>query len=342
MRYRIALDHAAQRELRVLLELDGSTSTERTLRQAVWTPGSYLLREYSRHVDDVQAFDAEGRQLGVRRAAKNRWTVPAGSRSVRWRVHAHDLSVRTAYVHDGLAFWNGACVLLWPTDHEGGATLDVEVPEGWCAFTGQGPLDDGRLRVADFDAAIDTPVLVAPRSEVAQWTFPVAGRTHRFVAAGLGAARVRETFVADLEAIVAANAGVFGGELPYREYVFLALFTDEGRGGLEHADGSVLLAPRTAFSDDRGYEQLLGLAAHEHFHAWNVKRMRPVEFWRYDLERESHTELLWFAEGFTAYYDDLVVRRAGRLGVRRYLEILAGHFRTVRGTPGRHVQSLSE
>ena len=160
--------------------------------------------------------------------------------------------------------------------------------------------------------------------------------------AGLGGVAPPPGLRADAEAVLREAAAVFGGELPYAEYTFLALFADAGRGGLEHATSSVLLAPRTTFHPRKSYENFMGLLAHEFFHVWNATRMRPVELWKYDYERENHSELLWVVEGFTAYYDDLICRRAGVLSAARYLDLLAGHLKGMRSSPGRLVQSMQE
>jgi predicted metalloprotease with PDZ domain len=382
MLYRIDLEQAARRRLLVSVEFDpaafdpaafdpaafgladvGGQGPERgpggasrpadgpgtcVLAMPVWTPGSYLVREYARHVSRVHATDQSGAPLPVAKVAKNRWAIRTdgtrGAVRASWTVLAHELSVRTSYVTSDFAFWNGACALLWPVGLEARpADFEVRLPESWVLCAGHRPVriegDRARFRCADLDEAVDTPCLAGllePRS------FEFQGREHRFVSVGLAGIEPPAGFDADLRKIVESTAAVVGGPVPYEGYTFLALFAAEGRGGLEHRDSSTLLAPRTTFSPRSAYEDFLALVAHEYLHVWNVKRLRPREFWSLDLERENYTRLLWVAEGFTAYFDDLLVRRAGLSKPTAYLERIASHVRALRANPGRHLQSLGD
>jgi len=316
----------------------------------VWTPGSYLIREFERHVGDVRAHDVEnGAPLRWSKSAKNRFRVHLARDTRRLRVDysvfAHELTVRTADLTDEHAFWNGACLFLWPAaEREAGATIDILLPPQWEVFTWLPTDRDGhraRVQVAGLDQLADSPMLCAPSARVVE--FEVLGRPHRFVFDGMAGIEPPPSLAADTRAVVAEAARVFGVDaLPYHRYDFLTLATDKGHGGLEHADGSVLITPRTSLSTKRGYREFMGLVAHEYFHVFNVKRLRPVELWRVDFESENHTRLLWVAEGFTAYYDDLLCRRAGVLPVSRYLQIVADNIADARRTPGRLHHSLAE
>lgn len=319
----------------------------------VWTPGSYMVREYSRHVEGVTAADAAtGNALVVVKTAKNRWRVrvAAGVAALRleYRVYAHDLTVRTADLNEEHAFWNGACAYLWPAATPQGALRDlrarIEVlhPTAWqlaCALPTES-LGPGRavLHARDLDHAMDAPVLIGT---LQVHEFTAAGHEHALVLEGLGSVPVPPTLVPDVQRIIERSVELFAGELPLDRYLFLALFADSGRGGLEHSECSVLLAPRTTFAPRKAYEDFLGLLAHEYFHLWNVKRMRPQELWTFDYERENHTELLWVAEGFTSYYDDHLCLRAGVLSRDRYLEVLGDGIAELRQTPGRLVHPLA-
>ena len=358
MRYRIDLGGVAQRQLRLTLEVQTAT-LELTDGHAeffvpVWTPGSYLVREYAQHVSAVSATGDGGLPLPVTKRAKNRWAVEVGtSESLRvcWSVYAHELTVRTSYVTDELAFWNGACVALWPVGGQDRPVgVEVLLPGRWELFAGSlelqrreasepGDVKIVRFDCRDLDEFVDTPCLAGP---ISSWQFDVGGREHRFVPVGLAGIEPPPSFGGDVQRIVETAAAVFGGDLPFERYTFLALFGVSGRGGLEHADSSVLLAPRTTFRPRTAYEDFLALVAHEYLHAWNVKRMRPRALWSIDLERENYTGLLWVAEGFTAYYDDLIVRRAGLSTPTAYLERLATHVSAWRANPGRRAQSLAE
>jgi predicted metalloprotease with PDZ domain len=314
----------------------------------VWTPGSYLVREYARHLGPVVATDAEtGKRLDCSKQAKNRYRVamPPGTRVLRLEYHAyaHELTVRTADLTPEHAFWNHACLLLWPVDRPGtAARIAVCFPAAWdlaCSLP-QERIGPGEvvLRASDHDAAIDAPCLVGTFLRL-DWS--VRGVPHSIALDGLGPIVPPPHLVGDLTRIVELSADLFG-EIPYQAFLFLAMFTNSGHGGLEHGESATLLSARTSMRPGKDYEDFLGLVAHELFHAWNVKRMRPVEFWRYDYERENHTAMLWLAEGFTAYYDDLICRRAGLLSIDAYLAIIAKNLTALWTAPGRFQQSLSE
>lgn len=354
--FRIDATQSATRELAVDVEFDVRDPGRPTQQvfQPTWTPGSYLIREYSRHLGRVAASDATtGAALVCRKTAKNRFEIalPAGTRRVRitYRVYAHELSVRTADATIDHAFWNHACLLLWPVgEPDRAARIHVDHPRHWrlaCSLRGDGEreLASGTRRTTlagrDLDEVMDAPCLVGSFDRV---DFDVDGVPHAVVLDGLAAITPPATLVQDLQKVVRTARAVFGGPLPYASYLFLCLFAADGHGGLEHTASTTLLSSRTAWTSGKGYREFLGLAAHELFHAWNVKRMRPVEFWRYDYEVENYTELLWLIEGWTAYYDDLICQRARLLPREDYLGILAKTITTMLGAPGRLRASLRE
>ncbi|MFK7739407.1 MAG: M61 family metallopeptidase [Planctomycetota bacterium] len=362
--YRIDVSRAAERELDVVLDVTAIEPGTQDLElfMPTWTPGSYLLREYSRHLSTVSAVaitaegpggsESDSRELACRKTSKTRFAIESGGHTalrVRYRVYAHELSVRTAHADDRHAFWTPAAVLLWPVDARNQhASIAIVHPEAWsvfCSLEAQ-PVERnaaGRaittLAAPNLDAALDAPVLVgAPQCST--WT--QNGVPHTIVLDALDPVAVPESLTSDLVRIVDVAADVFGGALPYREYTFLALFAGEGYGGLEHCDSSVLLMPRTSLASERGYRDFLALAAHELFHAWNVKRMRPEEFWVYDYEHENYTRLLWVMEGWTAYYDDLLLVRAGLMSHDEYLGTMARNVQNMHNAPGRFERSLEQ
>jgi len=358
--FRIDVTRPATAELSVSLEcampaaLPGAATAELRLFLPTWTPGSYLIREFARHLGRVTAVDPEhGNVLECRKVEKNRFVVraPAGTRRVRlhYPVYAHELSVRTADVTAEHAYWNHACLLLWPVDQPAlQARLEVAHPAAWqlaCSLPREGPTTTAdrtattTLLARDLDDAMDAPCLVGSFQQLG---WEVDGVPHAIVMDGLAGIAPPPKLVADLTAIVVAAKAVFGGALPYDAYTFLCLFAADGHGGLEHRSSTTLLSSRTEWVAGKGYREFLGLAAHELFHAWNVKRLRPVEFWTYDYERENYTELLWLIEGWTAYYDDLLCQRAGLVGRDDYLAILAKSVTTVLASPGRMRLSLAE
>jgi len=325
----------------------------------VWTPGSYLVREYARHVSRFEAVDPAGSPVPWGKTTKNRYRiqVPPGTDRVRikYTVYAHELTVRTAHVSGDHAMWNGACVLLWPWDNraqepcDSAAEIRVQLPPGWQLYsqletTTDSETGDPVLTAASLDELVDGPCLAGrPVSHGVE----VLGVPHTLVLDGLCGVEPPESLMADTCNVIEAAAKVFDPDstpaaLPYDRYLFLCMFTDHGRGGLEHRSSSLLLAPRTTFQARKDYQDFMGLIAHEHFHVWNVKRMRPADLWRYDYENENYTQLLWVAEGFTAYYDDHLCLRAGVLTSSDYLKIIAKHIAAMRRAPGRLDQPLAD
>ncbi|HLU38236.1 MAG TPA: peptidase M61 [Planctomycetota bacterium] len=339
-----------EHRFRVSLEIDRGARNAVDLFLPVWTPGSYLIREHQRHVGGVRARDAaNGAPIAWHKTAKNRYRFepPPGCTRlhVDYEVFAHELTVRTADLTEEHAFWNGVNLFLWPTDaRDAEATVDVLLPAGWRLFSALPATREGsgvRLTARGLDQLADSPALACADPVV--FEFEAMGKPHRFVFDGMAGVELPADLVGDTRAVIEQAARVFGlSSLPYDRYDFLVLAADKGHGGLEHADSSVLLVPRTGLATTKGYRDFLGLVAHEHFHVFNVKRMRPAELWQVDYGAENHTTLLWVAEGFTAYYDDLLCRRAGVLPVARYLQIVADNIADALRTPGRLVHSLAQ
>ena len=327
----------------------------------VWIPGSYLVREFARHVLRVQAW-CDGKAVAIEKIAKNRWRVApcSGPLRLRYMVYAFDLSVRTAYLDAQRGFFNASSLLLAAAGRESlphtvtlGApdfpphwTLATTLPAVKCDARGF-----GTRCATDYDDLIDHP---AEMGDLMQIDFNAGGAAHRMVIAH--AATLRETVDAsrltrDLKRICAAQIALFEPRrkrAPFDQYLFMVAPTADGYGGLEHRDSTALMCSRRSLphlrmqAADSDYRDFLGLCSHEYFHAWNVKRIKPQAFTPYDLERENPTALLWLFEGFTAYYDDLMVLRAGLITPQQYLDGLARTISAVQRTPGRTVQSVAE
>jgi predicted metalloprotease with PDZ domain len=324
-------------------------------RLPAWIPGSYLIREFARQFIEVRA-EAGGAALPIRKEAKDVWRADATREdvSVIAVVYAFDLSVRTAYLDTTRGYFNGPAVFLCPEGRaEAPCTLDVEPPAGeayarWRVATTLdvdtvAPSGFGRYRAANYDELIDHPVEMA---DFAHATFVARGVPHAIALTG----RTRvdlDRLVADLGRLCTAHIDLFGGIAPFDRYLFQITAVGDGYGGLEHRTGTSLLCRRdelpppghAAPTDE--YVNFLGLASHEYFHAWNVKRIKPAAFVPYDLARENYTRELWAYEGVTSYYDDLALVRSGLIDAPRYLELLGRTITTVLRTPGRHVQSLA-
>jgi predicted metalloprotease with PDZ domain len=345
--FTLDLTAAAKHLVKVELSIGGEAlpAGPVELFMPVWTPGSYLVRELARNMEGFAArASASGKPLPWRKTAKNRFRVERRGQEgflVAYAVYGHEPTVRAADFTAEHAFWNAASIVLWPVGREElAATFELLLPEGWTAATAlrRRPGPGTRFAASSLHEAIDAPVLAGCLDRV---DFQALGASHSFVVQGLAGAQVPPSLAADTAAVIGEAAGVFGGQLPYDSYLFLAQLTDKGRGGLEHSACCALLASRATFSSPRAYQDFQGLVAHEHFHAWNGKRMRPRSLWQCDYERENHTELLWFVEGATAYYDDLLCLRAGVIDTPRYLEILGNHVTAMHATPGRLLHPLA-
>ena len=311
----------------------------------VWTPGSYLVREFARHVEGFAAEDASARPLEVERLDKHRFRVAsrgAPLARIRYRVFAHELTVRTCHLDGSHGFFNGAGLLLYAEGRAREAhVLEVVPPPGWrvsTAFAPAGPDTGGRwlFSARDYDELVDSPVEIG-RHELA--AFSVHGKPHAIALWGRGADLGR--LAGDARTIVEHFAGFMGG-LPYERYLFIVHLNASGRGGLEHATSSTLLVKRTGFFPRDAYLETLGLLAHEFLHVWNVKGLRPAALVPYDYAREQYTRLLWWFEGVTSYYEELALVRARLADPQRYLKHLGEELTALARLPGAAKMSLEE
>jgi predicted metalloprotease with PDZ domain len=330
-------------EIEAAVPTGGRTTVE--LMMAVWTPGSYLIREYERHVEAFTARSADGKSLPVEKTRKNRWRIqvptPAPRTiSVAYRVYAREVTVRNNWVDDSFAMLNGAPTFLTLTDgiarpHD----VRLVLPEGWKRTVTALPAAPGgepdHYVAPDYDTLVDSPI-IAGNPSVHEFT--VDGRSHFLVNAGDDSLWDSARTIADMSAIVSEWRRMWGF-LPYPRYYFLNVLTDSG-GGLEHADSSLLMTKRDQTRARRDYVSWLSLVSHEFFHAWNVKRLRPIELGPFDYENENYTRSLWIAEGFTDYYGELALARAKLISADEYLALLGERLEALQSQPGRLVQPL--
>lgn len=314
-----------------------------------WTPGSYLIREYAQFVRDVEARDPDGNRLRVRKTGKTTWQVDTNTVNqftLSYKVYGHDLGVRQNHLDEGHGFLNPPSTFMAPAGRIGdGAELRIHAPDGWrvwCALPRPEEAHDF-FEAEDLDALYDAPLEMGPHES---WTFEALGKEHELVVWGEPEFDV-DKMCQDMKALVEANARMFGGELPYERYLTILLLTDGARGGLEHRDSTALMYPRDGFGSpgeapytDEKYVDFLTLFAHEHFHVWNVKRIRPVSLGPFDYTTENDTRDLWTIEGVTSYYQHVVMLRAGRISVESFLATVARDIGRLESIPGRFVDSL--
>ena len=305
-----------------------------------WTPGSYVIREFAQHFFRVWA-DCNGMPLTISKESKNEWRAAPcdGPLTVTAHIYAYDLSVRTAYLDGSRGYFNGSSIFLCAVGFENTPCIvDIQCPDGaacsgWRVATtlpraGAPVLGFGRFRAANYDELIDHPV------EMGSFTlasFEAGDATHDITLTGHSQVSL-ERLAADLQRVCAWHIDLFGGNpncvAPFDRYLFQLLAVGDGFGGLEHRTSTSLICRRDALplSDtieiDDGYLGLLGLASHEYFHAWSIKRIKPDVFTPYNLGKEGYTRQLWAFEGITSYYDDLALVRCGLITPARYLELL--------------------
>jgi len=339
---RVAQPEARRIELEIGCETRGASSLE--VRLPVWTPGSYLVREHQRHIDGLVARDQAGRALTVEKSDKQTWRISCAGTSrvtVAYRLHCFELTVRTNHVDPTHAFINPSAAFAFFVGREGEpCAVRLELPPGWQTWVAL-PHQAGLYRAESYDELADSPLELGPLSSHAVHDFVAQGVPHQLVVWGKGDFDARRV-VPDLIKIIDAEARIFGG-LPYQEpYLFQLHLNDRGRGGLEHRRSCALLVPRFSFVQRLAYEDFLLLVAHEFFHLWNVKRIRPAAFTPYRWTEENHTRLLWAMEGLTSTYEVMALRRAGLITAKRFLEIWAERITSLLRTPGRLRTSLSQ
>jgi len=351
--------HMLEVEVRIKRRQGAEAPAEELLVMPVWTPGSYLVREFERHVQDFAATDNAGHALQWEKLNKNSWRVITKGLAewrATYRVYANELSVRTNELNSDHAFWNNAALLMYLEGFlSSPSTLHIIAPQPWKVATGL-PIEPGAkntFRAENFDILYDSPVEV---SDFKTLSFEVKGVPHRIVIDGEGNYDP-EILRSGVKKIVETEVELMGGEIPYHDYTFILHLRSNTGGGLEHLNSTALGYRRFGFRSAAGdevdsaapnvetvpsYRGFFSLVAHEFFHLWNVKRIRPDALGPFDYTKENYTKLLWVAEGITDYYARVVLRRAGIVSDKEFLIQNAKSFQQLQNTPGRLEMSAEE
>lgn len=311
-------------------------------RMPAWTPGYYGLFDFAGNVRDIAATDGEGRALPVTRGAANGWVVRKGAAAsvvLTYDVLAENPFVANAFLDQTRGYFNpGALLVYVPGQLRRPATVTIDPPANWSAVaTGLDPVAGGRphtYRASDFDVLYDSPVLMGNLESLP--VFEVGGVPHRFIGHALGDFD-RPRFIDDLRAVVAAGTQIIG-EIPYGHYTFLGI--GPGRGGIEHLNSAAVSFSGVG-SDRAGRQRILSFLAHEYFHHYNVKRIRPVALGPFDYDRPNLTDMLWVSEGFTVYYEHLMLARSGRMTREELLDVLGRTIASCEKNPGRLFQPVT-
>lgn len=335
----VSMEQPTAHYYHVVLRADGLQGEFQDFKMPVWTPGYYQIMDYAKRVKDFRAEDGAGRPLAWEKTAKNTWRVRTGKAATV--VASYDVYAFTRFVADSYLADDGG--FITPTGafmHVAGrlndpVALTVVPPDGWKRVsTGLDPVA-GRpnsFTAPDFDTLYDCPILVGNQEIL---TFEAAGRPHTVAAYDLGSVD-RKKFTGDLAKIVEAAAALMG-ELPYRHYTFLII--GPGGGGLEHLNSTAVTLNPDSLADAHGYQGWLSFIAHEYFHLFNVKAIRPVALGPFDYDRENYTNMLWFSEGVTVYYELLLLNRAGLMARKDVLEQLGSTIADYENAPGRRHQT---
>jgi predicted metalloprotease with PDZ domain len=341
MAFTVTMERPNTHYYHVVFSCKGLKGERQDFKLPVWTPGFYQIMNYSRNVLNFRAEDGAGNPLVWEKTTKNTWQVKsAGSASVTvsYDVYAFTRFVAESYLDDSMGFIMPAGIFM----HIAGriqqpVTVTIVPCQNWSRVsTGLDPVEGERntFFAPDFDVLYDSPILVGNQEIL---TFEVQGIPHIFAVGDLGTFD-REKFVADHKRMVEAAVAVIG-EIPYRRYAFLVI--GPGGGGLEHANSTALTLNPSSLNDPAGYKRWLRFVTHEFFHLYNVKRIRPVALGPFDYDKENYTRMLWVSEGFTSYYEDLILKRAGLITREEVFEAARSNIVNYENIPGHRFQSAT-
>jgi predicted metalloprotease with PDZ domain len=349
LHYAVAMPQPETHLFEVSLEIKNWTSNTLDLKFPVWTPGSYLVREYVRHLQSFTATDEQENPLVWQKISKNHWQIQTptpATVTVRYCIFANELTVRTNHLDISHGYFNPAAMFFRVVGQEQQAIVLTVVPPNpsWKVST---PLNAAFEKLntylaANFDELVDSPFEIGTQ---AVYDFEVLGKPHQFAiwgqTEGKEATLNIEQILADTQKIIEVEAELFGG-LPYKHYLFLLHLTANAYGGLEHKAASSLIYSRFGLKTKNGYIDFMSLVAHEFFHLWNVKRIRPKGLEVFDYDQENYTDALWFCEGTTSFYDGVIPFRAGLYDAEAYLAKVSEAITKLQTIPGRKLQPLSE
>ncbi len=341
--YTVSFPEAQAHYADIEMKISGLAQNTLDLKMPVWTPGSYLVREYAKSVESFSAASG-GQVLSSPKISKNCWHIATAGHSsiiVKYRVYCFEVSVRTSFVDAAHGFLSSAGTFMYPDKmlHEP-STVHIIPYKGWDKVSTSLEMvnnDPFTRQAPNYDILYDSPIEVGNQDV---FGFDAAGVKYEVAMCG-GGNYDKEKLKKDMAKIAEQETAIFG-ENPNKHYVFIVHNYARGGGGLEHLSSTVLGASRDNYASDQGYHNFLSLVAHEHFHLWNVKRLRPIVLGPFDYDNENYTTDLWIAEGFTAYYQNLVLRHANLSTPEVYLNAVTGEINTIENQPGLKIQPLAE
>ena len=343
LRYTLAMPAPKSHYFEVKMELGGFPADYTDVKLPVWAPGSYLVREYAKNVEGFEARTASGQPLAAEKINKNTWRVRHAKQvnfQVSYRVYAFELSVRTSFIDADHGYSNGSNVFMYPAENKKlGSTVVVQPAAGWAQVSTALRPAPGKFtyKAASYDELADSPIEIGNQKVL---EFTANGTPHQVAMCGTYTADETK-LLADMKR-VCEEAHRVVGQNPLDHYLFIVHNLERGGGGLEHLYSTTLEVGRTAYGTEAGMKSFLGLMAHEYFHLWNVKRIRPVALGPFNYDQENYTHMLWVSEGMTEYYSKQILARAGVLSREEYLGKLGNAITEVENTPGNRIQSAAE
>lgn len=336
--YKISIDNPNSHYAQVDITLTGIKTKTAEFKMPVWTPGSYMVREFEKNIDRVTVKSGKGK---ISKKDKSTWVLDLmgeTSVTISYPIYCFEQSVRTSYIDNDHAFLLLTSCLMYVEGYKNGGQLNLNFPAAWTKLsTTLESACNNTYKFNNYDELVDSPIEIGNHSEL---TFEVAGVPHKVAMVGRNNCNT-ETFVRDLTKVCQTMYNIIGAH-PCKSYLFIVHHVEEGGGGLEHANSSVVQMPRFNYSNADRYKAFLGLCAHEYFHLWNVKRIRPAALGPFDYSKENYTNLLWVAEGITSYYDELAMYRAGFISESDYRKTLASTFTATLNRKGGEVQSMHD
>lgn len=325
------------------ISLDNIERESLVFAMPVWTPGSYLVREYAKNVEDVSAENFDGAKISIEKINKNSWGADtSGQKNIRfkYKVYCNELTVRTSEVSSEHAFLSNAGVFMFVRGFENKkCILKIKLPPEWKKIsTGLTKESDHIYSAENYDVFIDSPVEAGNQNIL---EFDIKGISHYICLSGKGNYD-ENILIKDFKTIAEEEIKLLGGEIPYKDYTYIVHLVEKGGGGLEHLNSFVVQCPRWNFKNEKLYKKFLGLVSHEFFHLWNVKRIRPEALGPFDYDNENYTKGLWVAEGWTSFYDNLILRRSNILTDEEYYEFLGVELNDIMRFEGRFHQSVEE
>ncbi len=308
----------------------------------VWAPGSYKVREFAKNVENFAARDVAGALLRTEKITKTIWRVYSLNSDailISYDVYAFELTVRTSFLDRDHGYINGTSIFMFVKEQPQLASrITINLYKEWKTIsTALKHEKDNIYSAENYDELADSPIELGNHQV---FSFMALDKPHEVALFGYGNFDTVK-MASDMKTIIETSASVVG-EVPYQKYLFIIHALPGVSGGLEHLNSTTLGVDSWAFSDEARYKNFLALVAHEHFHVWNVKRIRPFELGPFNYLEENYTNLLWFSEGVTAYYDDLITRRAGFLTDTEYFTRLENNIQELQNSPGRLVRSAEE